>query len=521
MTTRPVPRCLLAPMLLALLLAPLATVAAAPASVAQAELAAPLIYRQLIIPPVAPEHDRVESPVLSANGTWAVFEDSGPDTLESSRIYVVDVDGGGEPVLVDESPWLSDWVLGKPRLDISADGTTVLSPEAAQLRVAGLGQSPRALLVMDGEPISDARLTGDGQTVVFTLRHPATTRGGTMELPPGLWAVSTGGGEPRQIASEPQVAAALGVDERALLAVFAFSPFWHALDVANDGSRVAFAGSVGGKMHVFSIAGDGGLPQVLAGPFDVVSDVAISGDGRTVAYAGWDYGAEDGGLDYALGVVRPGEGQPRRFDQPVEGPLQVSADGTRLLLSHGTLIDVATATARPLRDPLLARTRQWTMNADATRFLYLAERELAGREELGLLTIGPADQGAAPVITDARLASEEIPLGGAAAAGATAQVSWEGTLLGVWLVTIRAGNWDRNVPGDGYGLVQLHDTAGDDPARGEGHFATDQIRHLAHEERPDDAGPRTARLIAAVEAADGRRHATALDVGPLTVVPAP
>lgn len=520
MATRPGPRRLLAPMLLALVLAPLATAAAAPASRAQAEPAAPLVYRQLIAPPVAPEHDPIESPVLSANGTWAVFEDSGPDTLESSRIYVMDVDGGGELVLVDEYPWLSRWVLGKPRLDISADGTTILAPEAAQLRVAGSGQSPRALLVLDGEPISDGRLAGDGQTVVFTLRHTATTRDGTLELPPGLWAISASGGEPRQIASEPQVAAALGVDEGALLAVFAFSPFWHALDVADDGGRVAFAGSVGGKMHVFSIADDGGMPQVVAGPFDVVSDVAISGDGRTVAYSGWDYGADDGRLDYALGVVGPGEGPPQRFDGPVEGPLQVSADGTRLLLSHGTLIDIMTATVRPLRDPLLARTRQWTMNADATRFLYLAERELGEQEELGLLTIAPADHGAAPVITEARLAPEEIPLGGPAAAGVTAKVSWDGTLLGIWLVTIRAGDWDINVPGDGYGLVQLHDTAGDDPQRGEGHFATEQIRHVAHEARDDDAGPRTVRLIAAVEAADGRRFATALDVGTLTVVPA-
>jgi hypothetical protein len=85
-------------------------------------------------------------------------------------------------------------------------------------------------------------------------------------------------------------------------------------------------------------------------------------------------------------------------------------------------------------------------------------------------------------------------------------------------VSIRAGNWDRNIPGDGYGLVQLRDTTGDDPERGEGHFATDQIRLLAHEARDDDAGPRTVRLIAAVEAADGQCHTTALDLGTATVV---
>jgi hypothetical protein len=72
----------------------------------------------------------------------------------------------------------------------------------------------------------------------------------------------------------------------------------------------------------------------------------------------------------------------------------------------------------------------------------------------------------------------------------------------------------------GSGRLLLDDGQNGDAAAGDGIYTAAAITHSSVVARENDTGPRVVRIAVEVEGADGRRHATALDIGTLTVTDA-
>jgi hypothetical protein len=283
------------------------------------------------------------------------------------------------------------------------------------------------------------------------------------------------------------------------------------------------------------VDGDGGDLRVLRESVQNVMRVAISGDGATVAYDVLPLGSSTN----ALAVVPFGGGEPQVYVVPpateFREPLQLSADGARLLVSpNGLLIDTATGDARLLAVSIsgvggnheavltdgLARA---TMDAEAGRFLYAMRTVRCADcvnlpEQLALLEIGPGDLGEAPVITDASIEPPEIGLNQTSEAIVTATIDSPTPILGVGIASLLEGGVvDANV---GHLQNLVDDGQGGDAAAGDGVYTT-TIVHAPVVTRDPDTDPRTIRIAAEIEDSDGLRHAMAIDAGTLTVVPGP
>jgi hypothetical protein len=72
-------------------------------------------------------------------------------------------------------------------------------------------------------------------------------------------------------------------------------------------------------------------------------------------------------------------------------------------------------------------------------------------------------------------------------------------------------------PNLGGALSMLDDGANADAVAGDGVYTALPIVHAVVVVRDPDTGPRTIRIAAEYEDADGLRHATAIDAGILTV----
>ncbi len=169
------------------------------------------------------ESGSVGLPVFSADGETAVFVDAPGtgDPATPNRIFTIGADGSG---LTEVDPYQT-FCFCRSKVDISADGVTVVSTEGFQVRIA------------------------DGRDL-------------------------------RQVAGADGVAEALGI-------TFEETGCFHAdgrpLDVANDGGQVVFGVFGGGAEHVLAVDGDGENLRVLRESARYVMRVAISGDGATVA----------------------------------------------------------------------------------------------------------------------------------------------------------------------------------------------------------------------------------------------
>ena len=87
-------------------------------------------------------------------------------------------------------------------------------------------------------------------------------------------------------------------------------------------------------------------------------------------------------------------------------------------------------------------------------------------------------------------------------------------MLGVGFAALLDGAVDPNVSP---GLLLLDDGQNGDAAAGDGIYTNSGVTHGMIVARDDDTGPRIVRIAAEVEGADGRRHATAVDIGTLTL----
>jgi hypothetical protein len=234
----------------------------------------------------------------------------------------------------------------------------------------------------------------------------------------------------------------------------------------------------------------------------------------------------------ALAVADGGEARllASATNSGMDQPIQLTADGSRLLLSpNSLLIDTETGAARQLgiltpganysTELLKDGLDRATMDAEGTRFLYVFGTthcpDCPIAEQLARLDLDPADPGDAPTIVEPAVDSAEIPLNYAAASTVRAEVEADGTLIAVGVVALRNGQYDINVGRD---AVLNDEGQHGDTRAGDGVYTNAEIVHVAYVAREDDTGPRVLQIQAEVETADGLRHATAVDVETLTVV---
>ena len=486
-----------------------------------------LVYHQ--ITDLGDDFIGVASPEISADGSTIVFADvfGASDATKPNRIFVVDADGSNLTEVDSYRPNCGCGAL----LAISEDGGVVLSSDSMQLRIADAGGA-RELLAIGGNEIGSVRLSADGETAFFLVRRDTGTTDGATLIPRGVWAIDADGDNLRQIVAAEDIADLLDITIEEIGCCFYGDgmPF----DVSASGDEVVFGAYAGDGEHVFGVSGDGGNLQDLAGPFSWVKNVAISGDGSTVAFdiVPLDNGDNDVGLvDFAGGdsqVLATATGSS--FDDI----LHLSEDGSKLLLTPlSYLVDTATGDRRQLavvtpggssHSELLGEGMvRASMSADATRFVYVMRyircADCANQhEQLATLEIGPADLGAAPVLTDATIDPDEIATDSVSVATASVAIESEGMAIAAGVVALRDGVYDINLA---FGAVLLDDGLTPDATANDDVFTNGSLRYSQSAVRADDTGPRTLRYQAEIETPDGLRHASALDSGTLSVVAAP
>jgi hypothetical protein len=506
-----------------LLSAPIITVTA----IAQTEAPDPdlLVYHQ--ITNLGDDFLGVASPQMSSDGTTIAFADpfGGSDPEKPNRVFVIDADGG-DPTEVDSyRP-----NCGCPaHIAISADGSVVVSTDSMQVRIAD-GGGARELLSITSNEIGGIRLSADGETAFFLVRRDVAAVDGTL-LTRGVWAIGASGDNLRQIVAADDIADLFGIAIEATGCCFYADgmPF----DVSASGDEIVFGAYAGDGEHVLAVSGDGSNLHDLAGPFNWVKNVAVSGDGSTVAF---DIVPLDNGNN-EVGLVDFAGGDPQIIATATGSSshdvLRLSDDGSKLLLtplSH--LVDTSTGDRRQLavltpgaggHDALLAEgMARAAMNADATRFSYVMRyircADCANlHEQIATLDIGPAALGAAPALSDATIDPTEIADDSVEVATASVAVETEGEIVAVGAVFLRDGVYDVNLAFD---AKLLDDGLTADARANDDIFTNGALRYSQAVAREDDTGPRSIRYQAEIETPDGLRHATALDAGTLTVTAA-
>jgi hypothetical protein len=467
-----------------------------------------------------------DNPVLSADGARAAFAvaPGTGDPATPNRIFVVNADGTG---LREVDAYKTLCFCGSD-LDISADGSRVISSDAVQLRIANAdGSGARPLVTLDSNEIWWSDITGDGSKVFFELGRDTSIRGTnpSVRMERGIWAINADGSGLRQVVGPSQVAGLLGISADK---VFPFRTNGRqSLEASADGSRLVFSTAADGE-RIFGANSDGSGLHQLVGPVDFVSHVGISADGTKVLYDAIPPPCcstpNEAGVINFDGSGRRALASPSRY-LPFGFPssrerLQLTADGSRLLLgSTGVLYD--TATGAPLQlatvgggyssDPaplVYDGMGAATMNDKATRFLYITNGGTTGFRQLAKLDLNPASLGDAPSVTGAVVDPGFVLSQGRSGATVQAQVSGSQPLVRVSGVALRNGLVDPNMPQP----VLLDDGRNGDLTAGDNRFQGNLYTDCCAE-----AGPRTVRIKAEVRGSAGRRHATAVDIGPFEV----
>ena len=146
------------------------------------------------------------------------------------------------------------------------------------------------------------------------------------------------------------------------------------------------------------------------------------------------------------------------------------------------------------------------MNASATRFLYIPDPAYSDAPpQLAVLDLNPSSLGGAPNITNAAIVPAFVLANGRSAAVVSAQVSPSFRFLRVACVGLDNGLQDFNVL-DG---ALLDDGQNGDAKAGDGIFTYNGFSASCCAE----VGPRTVRIQAESLGSDGKRLATAVDIG--------
>ena len=438
-----------------------------------------------------------------------------------TRIFVVNFDGTGQ-IGVDSYP-----LSGTARmLDISADGSKVVSSSSFEVRIAnGDGSGALSLIALSDGWISAIAISGDGTKVFFRLERDVFIRGSDPPIPVqrGIWVINADGSGRRQVVSPAQMEA-LGIPPPVF---FGGGNNVQPLASSTDGSQIVFVAlndpqSGGFGQGLFGVNLDStGLHDFLGRVF-VVTHSGITSDGTKVFY---DVLVASSPFNNEIGVVNfDGTGRlplidsrtlPRAFPSS-DDRAQISTDGSLLLLgSRGLLLNtdgsgmlqqlaIGTPGSVFLGALLYNELSRATMNGSATRFFYFA-LPFAQPRQLATLEINPDSLGDAPSITGPTIDPPFVLTRGRSTATVSASVSAGNPLDTVGNTVLLNGLDDPNV---------VHEVMTD---RGGGLFASDRVF------AGNDAvvGPRTVRVQAGVRAGDDKLHATAVEFAPFAVLEDP
>ena len=313
-----------------------------------------------------------------------------------------------------------------------------------------------------------------------------------------------------------------------------------AFDFSSDGSRIVFnVYDYDGHDRILRVNSDGsGLAEypLPDNYFWSVANIGISGDGTRIFY--------QGALNpccsspHELGVFNwDGSGQ-RVLDtmggwNGTEGEVaQLSYDGSKL--NHGSwnrlyntdgsgVLQLAAYGATLTGDPPLmvgwgdGGFFRSSMSRDATRFLFTFDHGAYVNgapvpAQLGLLELNPGSLGQAPALADPKIAPSYLVRGDGSATSFSIRMNTANTHVRTNSVVFRNGvEVNTNIVDS---AVLYDDGSHGDATAGDGRFTYNTIRASSSAV----LGPHTVRMKTEVRAADGRRHATALDVAQLDVV---
>jgi Mg-chelatase subunit ChlD len=496
-----------------------------------------LAYHQLTSWTTGANDRGEEAPILSDDGQRIAFARAPGamgDPANPNRIFVMNADGSGEREVDVYPPLCNCGAL----IDLSADGSRIVSSDAMQVRVAeAVGDGGRQQLALDSNEINVVRISGDGRTIVFRIYRDTTVRGTSPSEPiqRGIYTINPDGSELRQLVGPDDIASILSVTPDQV----GFFGASSGVDVSANSAQIVFA------MFVPAVAGGGSGEGLFAVTFDgsglrtLVDDTnvtatAISGDGSRVAFVTYTgaTGRQQAGVLAVDGSEQriltdntsfhPGTGG----NLPSGERIQLSMDGSRLLLgSTGLLYDTNSGQVLALgvgapgvpadHAPLVIDgLNRATMDAAATRALYLFQ-PVGQPLQLVRLDLNPADLGGAPTITDGRVDPAFVLTETRSNATISARVSG-GDNLWVGSRVLREGLPDDNVETSYRGPLVDDGTVGD-AAAGDDLFSNNTLTTNCCAE----LRPRAVRVKAETQAADGLQHATAVDVTPFAVTDIP
>ncbi|MGH9940534.1 MAG: Ig-like domain-containing protein [Blastocatellia bacterium] len=461
------------------------------------------------------------APKISANGNRIVYTMSpgAGDPKNPNRIFVMNPDGTGQK----EVDAYGTLCFCASALDLSNDGSQVISSDTVQLRIASAAAAAgRELVALSSNEISYIRIAGDGSRVFFQTGRDTTLRAAAAQLPiqRGVWVINPDGGGLRQIVGPRQISDLTKVPEAE---VFRFDTNGPSLDVSNDGSRIVFGVNARGQ-RIFAVNLDGGGLRQILGPVNFVSHAGISGNGAKVYY---DVIPTPGTapLPQEIGVINfDGSGRlaltnsasPPPSGFPTTGDrMQLSADGGQLLIgSPGVLYDTTTGAALQLSARfgplglLYSGLSRATMNGAANRFIYLFT-DNAAILQIVTLDLDPASLGASPSIAAPSLNPLFALINGGSTATVSARLSTNAELILAECVILSNGLFDRNSSSE-----PLFDNGRfDDAIPDDGIFTYNAVGA----DCCATPGPRVARINAMARANDGGLHATAVDFAPFFI----
>jgi hypothetical protein len=469
---------------------------------------------------------------ISASGNRIAFVDY-TYGAGLTRLDVVDADGASPPREVASEPF-----NGFAQPSISADGSLVVAvTDSTSIQAVNAdGTGLRTLVALAGRNIGDVRLAADGNVVVFVVTSDQNLAGTSTPIQRGVWAVNTDGSGLHQVAGPNSLAPLLGVTPADIVTVAGDG---NELGVSDDGSRIVFAArNFAGQADaaVFGVNLDGSglheavrLPSPPPGISYPFTRAGISGDGGTVFFQA-NYHPDPGEIGVAnfdgtglraldVSAVLPGD---NAGSAPLDGQdFALTTDGSGLLLgSTGILVHTdgsglvqlaATFPGFTTDTPSLynGSASFATMDGAGDRLAYV--RVLASGPQLVTIEVDPASTGDAPAITNPLLTPAYVLSSHSPPATVQAHVTSPGAIQRV-NASVLDGGYDN---GDFLDPVLFDDGTNGDATAGDGTYTN---ASLGPRNDGIALGPRTVRVQAEDQTADGRLHATALEFGPLDVL---
>ncbi len=492
-----------------------------------------LVYHQ-ITGPTEPFSGIPGTPRLCANGNRVALTlpPSGTgNPATPNRIFVMNPDGTG----LQQVDSYTSLVFSGSNLDISADGSKVVSTDSVQIRVCnGDGSGATPLIALDSNEINDLAISGDGTKVFFRIYRSTSIRNSNPVAPiqNGIYVINVDGTGLRQIVGPAHLSALLGLPADQF-GFFGNGTHYSSLRSSNNGRRIVFSshvnpGSGGVGQRLFGVNLDGSGLRDYFGQLDFLWQSTISADGSKVGYTLRPLG----GSDDEVGTINYGGGGRRKLADSTQSlpsvggsfylsRLQLTADGSKLLVgSSGMLFETNGSGAVPLglSSNLFSRLaadglEQATMNSDATKFIYLVFSDGIGFNVMARLDVNPPALGGAPSLTNPAASPAFVYRGNVSGSTLSVQAASPVTEVGSRFILpggLPSANFE---PSSG----ALTDAGLRGDVAGDGIFSTNDLFAGSSA----TLGARVVRLKAELTDTNGRRHATAIDFTPLSIAVSP